>query len=40
MSRKVLFVPIAIMAILIGLYPLMYVFVPHQYTFLGTKIPE
>jgi len=40
MSRKVLFVPIAITAILIGLYPLMYVFVPHQYTFLGTKIPE
>lgn len=38
--KKFLFVIICILALLIGAYPLIYVFVEHKYTFLGTKSPE
>lgn len=38
--KKLLFVIICIFALLIGAYPLIYVFVEHKYTFLGSKSPE
>ncbi|WP_027386063.1 DUF2306 domain-containing protein [Chryseobacterium gregarium] len=38
--RKFLFVIICIFALLIGTYPLIYVFLDHKHTFLSTKIPE
>jgi len=38
--RKLLFVIVSIFAILIGAYPLIYVFVEHKNTFLGSKAPE
>jgi len=40
MTRKLLFIPIAVFALLIGLYPLMYAFVEKEYTFLNSKFPE
>ena len=40
MIRKKTFIPIAIFAVLIGLYPLMYLFVSKEYTFLSTKSVE
>lgn len=40
MIRKLLFVVICILALLIGAYPLIYVFVEHRYTFLGSKSSE
>ncbi|WP_241330164.1 DUF2306 domain-containing protein [Chryseobacterium arthrosphaerae] len=38
--KKLLFVVMCIFALLIGAYPLIYVFVDHQHTFLGSKSPE
>lgn len=38
--KKFLFVTFCILAILIGFYPLMYAFVDHKHTFLGSKTPE
>ncbi|MDR6460156.1 putative membrane protein [Chryseobacterium vietnamense] len=38
--RKLLFVIMAVLALLIGAYPLIYVFVESKYTFLGSKTPE
>ncbi|WP_134091837.1 DUF2306 domain-containing protein [Olivibacter sp. XZL3] len=38
--RKFLFIITAILAILLGAYPLMYAFVDHQYTFLNSKPPN
>lgn len=38
--KKFLFVTFCILAILIGVYPLMYAFVDHKHTFLGSKTPE
>ncbi|MPS71945.1 MAG: DUF2306 domain-containing protein [Chryseobacterium sp.] len=38
--KKFLFVLICIFAILIGLYPLIYIFVDHKNTFIGSKAPE
>ncbi|MGE8432309.1 DUF2306 domain-containing protein [Chryseobacterium joostei] len=38
--KKLLFVIICIFALLIGAYPLIYVFVEHKYTFLGSKSPD
>ncbi|AZB01055.1 DUF2306 domain-containing protein [Chryseobacterium joostei] len=38
--KKLLFAVICIFALLIGAYPLIYVFVEHKYTFLGSKSPE
>lgn len=38
--KKLLFVIMCVLALLIGLYPLIYAFVEHQYTFLGSKSLE
>lgn len=38
--RKLLFVILCILALMIGAYPLTYVFVDHKNTFLNTKSPE
>ncbi|WP_089734833.1 DUF2306 domain-containing protein [Chryseobacterium jejuense] len=38
--RKLLFIIICILALLIGAYPLIYVFVEHKNTFLGSKFLE
>ncbi|HIC8808537.1 TPA: hypothetical protein ACW71U_002499 [Elizabethkingia anophelis] len=38
--RNFLFVIICIFALLIGIYPLIYAFVDHKHTFLGSKTPE
>jgi len=38
--RKLLFVLMAILALLIGVYPLLYAFVEHKHTFLNSKSPE
>ncbi|OBS13360.1 hypothetical protein ATE49_13010 [Elizabethkingia miricola] len=38
--RKFLFAIICIFALLIGIYPFMYAFVDHKYTFLGSKSSE
>jgi len=38
--KKILFVLICIFAFLIGLYPLIYVFLDHKQTFLSSKNPE
>jgi hypothetical protein len=38
--KKLLFILICFFAILIGLYPLIYVFVDHKQTFLSSKDPE
>ncbi|EJL71514.1 DUF2306 domain-containing protein [Chryseobacterium populi] len=38
--KKFLFMIICIFALIIGAYPLIYVFVEHQHTFLSSKIPE
>lgn len=38
--KQLLFVIICIFALIIGLYPLIYVFVEHKNTFLGSKSPE
>lgn len=38
--RKFSFALICIFALLIGLYPLIYVFIDHQYTLLGSKTPD
>ena len=35
--KKILFVLMSVLALLIGVYPLMYAFVEHKYTFLGSK---
>lgn len=35
-----MFIIFAVLALLIGLYPLIYVFVDHKYTFLSSKAPE
>ena len=40
MLRRVLFILFGVLALAIGLYPLMYAFVEPKYTFLGTKTPE
>ncbi|UKB79341.1 DUF2306 domain-containing protein [Chryseobacterium sp. MEBOG07] len=38
--KKLLFVIMCILALLIGAYPLLYAFVEHKYTFLGSKSAE
>ncbi|WP_185142057.1 DUF2306 domain-containing protein [Chryseobacterium pennipullorum] len=38
--KKLLFVMMGVLALVIGVYPLMYAFVEHKYTFLGSKSPE
>ncbi|MEY8760450.1 DUF2306 domain-containing protein [Chryseobacterium tongliaoense] len=38
--KKFLFIIICVFALMIGAYPLIYVFVDHQHTFLSSKIPE
>ncbi|MDR6464065.1 DUF2306 domain-containing protein [Chryseobacterium sediminis] len=38
--RKLLFVIMCVLALLIGAYPLLYAFVEHKHTFLGSKSPE
>ncbi len=38
--KKLLFVIMGILALLIGLYPFIYAFVEHKYTFLGSKSSE
>ncbi|WP_347218664.1 DUF2306 domain-containing protein [Chryseobacterium sp.] len=38
--KQFLFVMICVFALIIGLYPLIYVFVEHKNTFLGSKSPE
>ncbi|WP_142725244.1 DUF2306 domain-containing protein [Chryseobacterium sp. ON_d1] len=38
--KKLLFVIMCVLALLIGIYPVIYVFVEHQHTFLGSKSPE
>lgn len=38
--KNFLFIIICVLALMVGAYPLIYVFVEHEYTFLGTKIPE
>lgn len=38
--KQLLFVILCIFALIIGLYPLIYVFVEHKNTFLGSKPPE
>ncbi|MGJ1283462.1 DUF2306 domain-containing protein [Sphingobacterium spiritivorum] len=40
MLRRVLFILFGVLALAIGLYPIMYAFVEPKYTFLGTKTPE
>ncbi len=38
--KKLLFVIMGVLALLIGAYPLIYAFVEHKHTFLGSKSPE
>lgn len=38
--KKLLFVIMCVFALMIGAYPLIYAFVDHQHTFLGSKSPE
>ncbi|WFB66373.1 DUF2306 domain-containing protein [Chryseobacterium sp. WX] len=38
--KKILFVMMGVLALLIGAYPLIYAFVESKYTFLGSKSPE
>lgn len=38
--KRLLFIILCFFALIIGLYPLIYVFVDHQYTFLRSKSPE
>jgi hypothetical protein len=38
--KKLLFVIMSAFALLIGIYPLIYVFVEHRHTFLGSKSSE
>lgn len=40
MTKKIGFVLMGILALLIGMYPLLYAFVEEKYTFLGSKAPE
>lgn len=38
--KKILFIIVCLFALMIGAYPLIYVFVEHKHTFLSSKIPE
>lgn len=38
--KKLLFIVLVVLALIIGLYPLMYAFVESKHTFLKTKLPE
>lgn len=38
--KKFLFIIFAVLALLVGAYPLIYVFVEHKHTFLSSKLPE